>query len=479
MKTKSFPDIIQGGMGVGVSLWPLARAVSLRGGIGVISGTLVEIVVARTLQIGDPCGYLRWALAHFPVKEVADRVIAEYYIPDGITREARFKDVPLFGMSPEKSLTDIIIVANFAEVFLAKEGHQGLVGINLLEKVQLPTICALYGAMLAGVDCVFVGAGIPKQIPRVLENLSRHDYASYKIDVVGAVTGDDFRQCFDPKAFLNGRKLPRLRRPGFLPIVSSPSIIKRFFMEEPETIQGFVVELPPAGGHNASPRGEKQFNERDEPIYGARDAIDWEGCCELGLPFWVGGGYASPEKLAEARAHGAQGIQAGSIFALCEESGMNGTLKAVARKMAFRGELDIFTDPRASSSGLPFKVANLPCTLALESVYNSRPRVCDIGRLRTPYRKPNGSAGFRCPAENVDAFTAKGGNEEETHGRKCLCNGLLATAGFPQRQPSGYLEPPIVTLGSDASFVSAFMKKEDDTYTAEDVMKYLRGGNTG
>ena len=264
MRTKSFPDIIQGGMGVGVSLWPLARAVSLLGGIGVISGTLVEVVVARTLQMGDPCGYIRWALApfHFPIKEVAERVIAKYYIPGGKAPGARFKDVPLFGMNPEKSLTDLIIVSNFAQVFLAKEGHQGLVGINLLEKVQLPTICALYGAMLAGVDCVFIGAGIPKQIPRVLDNLSRHDYAAYKIGVEGAVIGDDFRQCFDPKAFLNGRKLPRLRRPGFLPIVSAPSIIKRFFMDEPEMIQGFSGELPPAGGHNAPPRGEKRFNER-------------------------------------------------------------------------------------------------------------------------------------------------------------------------------------------------------------------------
>lgn len=473
MKTKSFPDIIQGGMGVGVSLWPLARAVSMLGGIGVVSGTLVEVVVARTLQMGDPCGYIRWALAHFPVKEVADRVIAEY--PERKASDTRFKDVPLFGMRPEKSLTDLVVISNFAQVFLAKDGHNGLVGINLLEKVQLPTICALYGAMLAGVDCVFVGAGIPKQIPRVLENLSRHDYASYKIDVEGAVLGDDFRQCFDPKAFLNGKKLSRLRRPGFLPIVSAPSIIERSFIKIPGAIQGFVHENEKAGGHIKLPRGEKRLNGRGEPIYGERDKIDWEGYVDLGLPFWVGGGHASPEKLAEARAHGAKGIQAGSIFALCKESGMSELLKAVARKMAFRGEIDIFTDPRASSSGFPFKVANLPCTLADASVYNSRPRICDIGRLRTPYRKADGSVGFRCPAENVAAFVAKGGKEEETYGCKCLCNGLLTTAGFPQRQPSGYLEPPIVTLGSDMSFVSAFMEKEDDSYTTEDVMNYLRG----
>lgn len=476
MKMKCFPEIIQGGMGVGVSLWSLARAVSRLGGIGVISGTLVEVVVARTLQMGDPCGHIRRALAHFPVKEVADRVIAEYFIPSGKASEARFKNVPLFGMSPKKSLTDLIVCANFAEVFLAKEGHRGLVGINLLEKVQLPTMCALYGAMLAGVDCVFVGAGIPKQVPRVLDDLSCHRCTSYRIDVIGASPGDDFHSCFEPQAFC-GRKLPRLKRPMFFPIISSPSIIKRFFMDKPGAIQGFVVELPPAGGHNAPPRGEKQFNERDEPIYGERDAIDWKGCATLGLPFWVGGGYASPEKLTEARAHGAQGIQVGSIFALCEESGMDKILKVVSLKMAFRGELEIFTDPRASPSGLPFKVANLPCTLAFASVYNSRPRVCDMGRLRTQYRMANGKVGFRCSAENVSAFVAKGGSEGEVQGRRCLCNGLLATAGFPQRQSNGSIEPSIVTLGSDVSFVSAFMKKEDDSYTAEDVMKYLQGWN--
>ena len=157
---------------------------------------------------------------------------------------------------------------------------------------------------------------------------------------------------------------------------------------------------------------------------------------------------------------------------------MKELLKALTRKMAFRGELEVFTDPLASPSGFPFKVANLPNTLAFDSVYNSRPRICDIGRLRTPYRKVDGSVGFRCPAENVAAFVAKGGREEETHGCKCLCNGLLATAGFPQRQPSGYLEPPIVTLGSDVSFAPALMEKEDDSYTAEDVMKYLRGKKT-
>ena len=475
MKTKGFPDIIQGGMGVGVSLWPLARAVSRLGGIGVVSGTLVESVVARTLEMGDVGGHIHRALAHFPIKEVADRVIARYFIPGGKARDARLKDIPMFGMRPDKALVELVVCANFAEIFLAKYGHRGTVGINLLEKVQFPTVYALYGAMLAGVDCVFIGAGIPKQVPAVLHNLSRHEHTSYRIDVEGAVPGDDFRLYFDPEAFSDGKELPMLKRPSLFPIISSPSIIKRFFMDEPEMIQGFVVELNTAGGHNAMPRGEKRFNWRDEPVYGERDWMDWEGCTALGLPFWVGGGYASPKKFTGAVSRGAHGIQVGSIFALCEESGMDRLLRVAARKMAFREELDVFTSRKASSSGLPFKVANIPYTLAFASMYNDRSRICDLGRLRAPYKKTDGTVGFRCPAENIAAYVAKGGSEEETYDRKCLCNGLLATAGFPQRRPSGYLEPPIVTLGADVSFIRAFMENENDAYTAKDAMRYLRG----
>jgi NAD(P)H-dependent flavin oxidoreductase YrpB (nitropropane dioxygenase family) len=59
----------------------------------------------------------------------------------------------------------VTILANFVEVFLAKEDHAGVVGINLLTKVQMPNLPSLYGAMLAGVDYVIMGAGIPREIP--------------------------------------------------------------------------------------------------------------------------------------------------------------------------------------------------------------------------------------------------------------------------------------------------------------------------
>ena len=48
------PVIIQGGMGVAVSSWHLAREVSRAGHLGVVSGTALDAVLARTLQDGDP-----------------------------------------------------------------------------------------------------------------------------------------------------------------------------------------------------------------------------------------------------------------------------------------------------------------------------------------------------------------------------------------------------------------------------------------
>ena len=82
------------------------------------------------------------------------------------------------------------VAANFVEVFLAKEGHAGLVGINFLEKIQFPTLPSIFGAMLAGVDYVLMGAGIPRSIPGVLDRLAKGAAVELKIDVEGALPGE-------------------------------------------------------------------------------------------------------------------------------------------------------------------------------------------------------------------------------------------------------------------------------------------------
>ena len=89
------PPIIQGGLGVGVSDWRLARAVSLRGQLGVVSGTALDTVMVRRLQDGDVGGHVRRAMAEFPMPGVAADVLRLYFRPDGRPAEGFGRTVVL------------------------------------------------------------------------------------------------------------------------------------------------------------------------------------------------------------------------------------------------------------------------------------------------------------------------------------------------------------------------------------------------
>jgi NAD(P)H-dependent flavin oxidoreductase YrpB (nitropropane dioxygenase family) len=260
-------------------------------------------------------------------------------------------------------------------------------------------------------------------------------------------------------------------RPRFLAIVSS-NTLAAFLAKDPVTRpDGFVVEYHCAGGHNAPPRGPAVFDATGQPVYGARDEVDLAQIAALGLPFWLAGSVASPAHFAEARAAGATGIQVGTAFALCAESGLSPELRTQVIAAVRAGKSAVVTDPRASPSGYPFKVATLPGTLSEADVYEARERRCDVGLLRTPYAKHDGSVGYRCPSEPIDAYVKKGGKREETVGRTCLCNALLATAGFPQMRDVGP-EPPIVTIGDDVARVVEVLGAKGD-WSAADVIAYL------
>jgi NAD(P)H-dependent flavin oxidoreductase YrpB (nitropropane dioxygenase family) len=137
------PRLIQGGMGVGVSDWRLARAVSSLGQLGVVSGTAIDTLLVRRLQDGDPEGHIRRAMAAFPDAEVSDAVLRRYFLPDG-RRGAAYKLLPMYKQRPSVARQQVTILAAFVEVLLAKEGHTGVVGVNLLTKVQLPNLGTLW-----------------------------------------------------------------------------------------------------------------------------------------------------------------------------------------------------------------------------------------------------------------------------------------------------------------------------------------------
>jgi nitronate monooxygenase len=204
--------------------------------------------------------------------------------------------------------------------------------------------------------------------------------------------------------------------------------------------------------------------------------VDLEKIRELGLPFWLAGSYGRPGKLVEALNCGAAGIQVGTAFALCRESGLTPELKQQILELSRAGKARVFTDPKASPTGFPFKLGVVPGTLADADRYEARPRICDLGYLRHLYRKPDGSIGYRCPAEPIDHFLKKGGTMEETVGRKCVCNGLPSTVGIGQMRSETGLEPALVTGGDDLAQVADFLEPGEDSYSAADVVRKLLAG---
>ena len=415
---------------------------------------------------------MRRGLDAFPFPDMAKRIWQEYFTPGGKPSDAPYPVIPMHQRNSPRKVIELCMVSNFVEVFLAREGHQNPVGINFLEKVQMPHLASIYGAMLAGVGYVLMGAGIPLHIPGVLDAFAAHHIAEYKLQVAGALPGQDTQMVLDPAEYAEG-PLPILHRPKFLAIVSSNTLATTMLRRANGRVDGFVIESPTAGGHNAPPRGKLQLNAAGEPVYGERDQVNIAELRALGVPFWLAGGYGNPEKLREALEQGAAGVQVGTAFAFSRESGMRADLKSRLIAQAVEGTGEVFTDPVASPTGFPFKVAQLEGTSSSFNIYQERKRVCDLGYLREPYAVAEGKIGYRCSAEPVENYVLKGGKAEDTVGRKCLCNALMANIGHQQTRKDGAVEPPLITVGDDLNTVAQFLVPGRDSYSAVDVVESL------
>lgn len=470
----TLPQIIQGGMGVAVSNWKLANAVARIGQLGVVSGTGIDTVLVRRLQDGDPLGDVRRAIESFPLRDIADEVLGRFFIDGGRDPHTPYKRLPLATVEGTRFWRGLTALAGYVEVFLAREGHDGVVGINLLTKIQLPNPATLYGAMLAGVNYVLMGAGIPREIPGILDDLAQQQPTRQRIDATVAPGGESVVQLFDP-AELGGDRLGPLLRPNFLPIISTHALGSILLKKATGSIQGFIVEAPTAGGHNAPPRGTKIFDERGQPVYGERDYADMAAMRELGLPFWLAGSTGSPEGLQRALADGATGIQAGTLFAYCDESGFEAGVKQQVIDRVLNGNTDVYTDPLASPTGFPFKVVTLPGTLSEQEHYQERKRVCDLGYLREVVREESGKLAYRCASEPIDDYLRKGGELSETEGRKCLCNALMANVGLGQVQKGGAHEGTLVTSGDDLAAIARVLPPGGRSYSAEQAVQHLLG----
>ncbi|WP_273266388.1 nitronate monooxygenase, partial [Flexistipes sinusarabici] len=388
-------------------------------------------------------------------------------------KDSRYKYIPMYTIDASWELKAMSMLSSFVEVYLAKEGHDGIVGINVLEKIRMPNLYVLYGAMLAGVDYVIVGAGIPREIPGVIDNLAEHNKAYLRLNVEGAAPDDDYKMELEPSDFVNVSEVS-VKRPYFLAIVSSNTLAMTMAKKATGRVDGFVVEYPSAGGHNAPPRIRGSFNEQGEPVYGSKDYVDTDKLKSLGLPFWLAGGYGSAEQVKNALDLGAAGVQVGTPFAFCRESGFTEEVKRKAIDLAKKMKGKVFTDPDASPTGFPFKVLELKGTLSEFAEYIKRPRRCNLGYLRQLFKKEDGSIGYRCPAEPVEAFVSKGGDPERTKNSKCLCNALLANIGLAMGYESGYVEKQLVTVGDCFNRITDFLTSpEMEYYYAENVINRL------
>ncbi|CAB4754979.1 unannotated protein [freshwater metagenome] len=465
------PDVIQGGMGIAVSTWQLAKEVSRNGGLGVVSATALDSVIARRLQDGDLSGDIRRAFKDFPNQNIANEVLNFYFVEGGRAPGKPYLDVPKLSLKPSKLTTNLLIISAFTEVWLAKERNDGLIGINALEKIQLATPATIFGAMLAGVDYVLMGAGIPTQIPEMIRYFV--DQKPFRLNIDVTDSKSQHFLAFDPASIVADSIV--LARPKFLAIISSHALAAYLAKDEKTRPDGFIVEGSTAGGHNAPPRSKDAIGADGQSKFSILDEADLVKVAKTGLPFWLAGGYGTPANLKLAKELGAVGIQVGSLFALADESGFTNEIKSELLQRLNQGTLSIRTDPFASPTGFPFKIVEITGTLSQPENFDERSRNCDLGYLRTPFERPQGGIGYRCPGEPIKTFEFKGGNSENNISSKCLCNALMADIGLGQIRVDGSTELPLVTLGSDLAGANQLSVKYPKGWKAIQVLEYLRG----
>jgi nitronate monooxygenase len=481
---KSKEPVLMGGMGAGVTDYILCREAAKAGErtghpiIPMVSGTGLPAIMIDRLQ-GDYSDVERIdtirALKMFDLKfslNIGQTIIDKYQPKTaGEKHELAPKaDILVLGDEAQKAeMTELAVVAAFAEVYLAKEGHNGKIGINVLEKIQSMHTATTLGAMMAGVDYVEAGAGVPKQFPKMFKNFAEDMPAEYLVDVD---KGEKHKMSLDPKRFTKFAK-EKLKIPEFLIKVSHHLLAQRLANTIEEGIDGFIItgDTP---GHRANSRDKVnpvingQSNYTDEKNKADLSIIkNLKDLLHRTIPFYLAGGYST--KLKEAQREGAVGVEIGSLFALCNESGMREDLKEQIRQIIVNAsgeDLDKFIQlsPIVSPTGFTFTIALVDGTLSQTEIYEERHRSCKYGYLVEFYKTPEG-IGSRCPAEQVGKYMEKGGKEEDTIGKRCLCEGLIATVGHNN-------DPAIVTLGDLRSIKKIMQGKAGGRYSAEDVLRF-------
>jgi len=432
------PRLIQAGMGIRVSSCTLANATSRLGALGVVSSVALRHIVIEEIREGREEVI---AIARtFPIRSYVDAILQ--FAPGGPKhrRPAPLDDPdPVRGDLPKR----LSVIAAYVEVMRAKQGHRGKVGINIMWKCALTVLPSIYGAMIAGVDALLCGAGVPMELPDIVNAIRTGRDMDYK-PLHGTGTNASLTIAQDNPAALFADREP----PKVMPILSNFAFPKRILDIWEREFDGarpfaFILENHEAGGHNAPPRNKVGFGEQDD-IDSYFDRVHG-----LGAPIYVAGAFPSGGTRSDLlywMERGAYGIQVGSRFALSDESGMRRDLKDAVLAQNAHGEEHLVTHARVSPTGYPFKVRELAGTLSDPTVYAKRKRLCNKGYLlQAKYEEQvDGSVKetYICPAMPEKQYRKLGGVEDDLEDRVCLCNTLLATVGLFDQD-----EPPMVTMG--------------------------------
>jgi len=349
--------IIQGGMGVGVSLFPLAAAVAKEGGVGVISSACLDLLVSKR------CG---------------------------------------------KKTSMYSAICN--EIANAKTlGEFGYVGVNIMFALQRDFDASIRGAIDAGVDCIISGAGLP----------------------------------------IN---LPAIKPPGdtaLIPIVSSARaldiICKKWEKLKPAyRPDAVVLEGPLAGGHLGFKLDQidLESNKLENLFPPVKDMAKKYG----DIPVIVAGGIYTHEDIVRFIKMGADGVQMGTRFLATEESSANKAYKTAVVGCAERDIIvvDSEKNPPGSPCFLPFRI------IRQSPMFEG-----------SKFRKPLCNKGYVLQKDLEGKF-AKCPAKEDCKKYFCICNGLLASAGYEEK------EFPLWTVGTSAWRVKTIL-------SVKELMNRLRG----
>ncbi|HSV74635.1 MAG TPA: hypothetical protein VLH79_12825 [Chthonomonadales bacterium] len=449
------PRLIQAGMGAHISCARLANITSRLGALGVVSGVGLRHIVGEQVRAGDADAID--LASRFPIKRYVEDLLS--YAPGGSRHR---QPIPIDHPDPQRAAFPrrLSTICAYVEVMRARKGHRGKVGINVMWKCALTVLPTIYGAALAGADALLCGAGVPMELPDILRRVQTSKDMEYR-PLTGTGTNVRLEIAQDDAA----RVFSEVPLPRAIPILSNFAFPKRMLdvwerEQEGQRPFAFVLENHAAGGHNAPPRDRAGFTERDN--------IDryFDKVVALGVPVYVAGAFATGgtrEDLLHWIGRGAYGIQVGSRFALCADSGLSPALRDAVIVANREGGARIATDLGVSPTGYPFKTVAVPGSLTDPAVYGARKRICNRGYLLQSLfaTLPDGTIVERyvCPAMPEEQYVRLGGDAADTVNRVCLCNALLSTAGI-----GGDGEMPMVTLGEAGSSVTSLL-------TARQVME--------